>query len=166
MLFTDLTSPSRATGSYSSFTGIDPNTAELLDNLSTRTDGTTDETFLRGIQTTDQNGVVEFLTKFPGYYITRTTYIHVTAQTNNANGTSYAASKVQHIGQLFFEEDLLSQVYAVSPYSEHLTTLNRTTHEEYSLYSDASSDGYSAVISVSQLTDNVEDGLVGYMHYA
>ncbi|KAI3546815.1 protocatechuate 3 [Colletotrichum paranaense] len=153
-----------ATGSYSSFTGIDPNTAELLDNWSKRTDGTTDdETFLRGIQTTDQNGVVEFLTKFPGYYITRTTHIHVTAQTNIANGTSYSASKVQHIGQLFFEEDLLSQVYAVSPYSEHLTTLNRTTNEEDSLYSDASADGYSAVISVSQLTDNIEDGLVGYI---
>ncbi|KAH0443818.1 extracellular dioxygenase [Colletotrichum camelliae] len=153
-----------ATGSYSSFTGIDPDSAELMDNWTKRTDGTTDdETFLRGIQVTDQNGIVEYLTKFPGYYITRTTHIHVTAQTNITNGTSYSASKVQHIGQLFFEEDLLSQVYALEPYSAHLTTLNRTTNAEDSLYSDASSDGYSAVISVTQLTDNIEDGLVGYI---
>lgn len=153
-----------ATGSYSSFTGIDPDTAELLDGWTKRTDGTTDdETFLRGIQVTDDNGVVEFFTKFPGYYITRTTHIHVTAQTNIANGTSYSASKVQHIGQLFFEEDLLNKVYALSPYSEHLATLNRTTNSEDSLFSDASSDGYSAIISISQLTDNIEDGLVGYV---
>ncbi|KAF4458149.1 extracellular dioxygenase [Fusarium albosuccineum] len=132
-----------ATGSYSSFTGIDPDTAELLDGWSKRDDGTTDdETFLRGIQVTDNNGMIEFLTKLPGYYITRTTHIHVTAQTNITNGTSYSHSK---------------------PYKEHLATLNRTTNSEDSLFSDASADGYSAVISVSQLTDRIEDGLVGYI---
>ncbi|KAH8714695.1 Intradiol ring-cleavage dioxygenase [Ilyonectria robusta] len=153
-----------ATGSYSSFTGIDPDTSELLDGWSKRTDGTTDdETFLRGIQITDSEGMIEFITKFPGYYVTRTTHIHVTAQTNITNGTSYSASKVQHVGQLFFDEDLLNSVYALSPYVEHLATLNRTTNAEDKLYSSASSDGYSAVISVSQLGDSLEDGLVGYI---
>ncbi|KAF4955657.1 hypothetical protein FSARC_11805 [Fusarium sarcochroum] len=153
-----------ATGSYSSFTGIDPDTSELLDGWTKREDGTTDnETFLRGIQVTDEHGVVEFLTKFPGYYITRTTHIHVTAQTNISNGTSYSSSAIQHIGQLFFEEDLLNRVYSASPYKEHLSTLNRTTNGEDSLFSDASSDGYSAVISVSQLTKRLADGLVGYI---
>ena len=153
-----------ATGSYSSFTGIDPDTSELLDGWTKRKDGTTDnETFLRGIQVTDENGVVEFLTKFPGYYITRTTHIHVTAQTDIKNGTSYSSSAVQHIGQLFFEEDLLNRVYSSSPYKEHLSTLNRTTNSEDSLFSDASSDGYSAVISVSQLTKRLADGLIGYV---
>ncbi|KAJ0384487.1 hypothetical protein COL922a_008247 [Colletotrichum nupharicola] len=136
-----------ATGSYSSFTRINPDSAELMDNWTKRDDGTTDdETFLRGIQVTDQNGIVEYLTKFPRYYITHTTHIHV-----------------QHIRQLFFEEDLLSQVYALEPYSAHLNTLNRTTNAEDLLYSNASSDGYSAVISVTQLTDNIEDGLVSYI---
>lgn len=107
--------------------------------------------------------MIEFVTKFPGYYVTRTTHIHVTGQTDITNGTSYSKSKVQHIGQLFFEEDLLNSVYAVSPYVEHLSTLNRTTNSEDSLYSDASSGGYSAVISVTQLGDNIEDGLVGYV---
>ncbi|KAK7409659.1 hypothetical protein QQX98_008174 [Neonectria punicea] len=153
-----------ATGSYSSFTGIDPDTSELLDGYSKKSDGTTDnETFLRGIQVTDSNGMIEFITKFPGYYVTRTTHIHVTGQTDITNGTSYSKSKVQHIGQLFFDEDLLNRVYAVSPYSEHLLTLNRTTNSEDRLFSTASSDGYSAVISVSQLGDNIEDGLVGYI---
>lgn len=153
-----------ATGSYSSYTGIDPDTAELLDGWSTRTDGTTDdETFLRGIQITDDEGMVEYLTKFPGYYITRTTHIHVTAQTNITNGTGYSESATQHVGQLFFEEDLINEVYTVAPYAAHLETLNRTTNSEDSLYSGASSDGYSAVISIEYLGESVEDGLVGYI---
>lgn len=153
-----------ATGYYSSFTGIAPDTAELADGWTKREDGTTDdETFLRGIQVTDDNGIIEFLTKFPGYYVTRTTHIHVTAQTNITDGLSFSSSAVQHIGQLFFEEDLLNEIYTYEPYSAHLETLNRTTNAEDSLYSDASSGGYSAVISVSQLGDNIEDGLVGYI---
>ncbi|TDZ31332.1 hypothetical protein C8035_v005925 [Colletotrichum spinosum] len=117
-----------------------------------KTDGTTDhESVLRGLQ-------------FPGCYITRTTHIHVTAQTNITNGTSYSASKLQHIGQLFVEENHLSQMYAPKPYSAHLSTLNHTINAEDSLYSDASADGYGAVISVSQMTDNIEDALVGYLN--
>ncbi|WAO93506.1 Hypothetical protein NCS54_01105600 [Fusarium falciforme] len=96
-----------ATGSYSSLTGIDPDTSEFLDGWNKREDGTTDnEACLRGIQVTGENGVVEFLAKFPGYYITRTTHIHVTAQPNISAGTSYSASSVRHIGQLFFQETL------------------------------------------------------------
>lgn len=153
-----------ATGSYSSFTGIDPDTSSLLSGWTKNSDGTTDdETFLRGIQVTDAEGMVEFLTKFPGYYVTRTTHIHVTAQTNITNGTFYSQSKVQHIGQLFFEEELLNTVYALEPYAAHLDTLNRTTNAEDRLYSTASSEGYSAVISVSKLGDTVADGLVGYV---
>lgn len=153
-----------ATGSYSSYTGIDPDTAELYDGWSKRTDGTTDdETFLRGVQVTNDAGMVEFLTKFPGYYITRSTHIHVTAQANVTNGVSYSDSDVQHIGQLFFEEDLLSQVYALEPYSAHLLTLNRTTNAEDSLYSTANSEGYSVVIDVDLLGDDVSAGLVGYI---
>lgn len=153
-----------ATGSYSSYTGVDPDTADLLDGWTKRDDGTTDdETFLRGIQITDSEGMVEFLTKFPGYYISRTTHIHVSVQANITNGTSYSASKVQHIGQLFFEEDLLNDIYQQEPYSAHLKTLNRTTNAEDSLFSTATSEGYSAIVSIAQLGNDYEDGIIGYI---
>lgn len=156
-----------ATGTYSGYTGIDPDTASIMDGWSTRTDGTTDdETFLRGIQMTDSEGMAEFLTLFPGYYITRTAHIHVTVQTDVTNGTSYSTSAVQHIGQLFFDEDLLNSVYQLSPYVDHLASLNRTTNTEDSLFSDATSDGYSAIISVEQVGDSLADGLVGYVSWA
>ncbi|KAH7124758.1 Intradiol ring-cleavage dioxygenase [Dactylonectria macrodidyma] len=153
-----------STGTYSGYTGVNPDTVELLDGWTKRSDGTTDdETFLRGVQITDSEGMVEFLTLFPGYYVSRTTHIHVTVQTNITNGTSYSASDVQHIGQLFFDEDLINSIYQLSPYKAHLSTLNRTTNAEDSLYNTASSDGYSAIISVSQIGDTLADGLVGYI---
>lgn len=155
-----------ATGTYSGYTGIDPDTASLIDGWTQEDDGLTDnETFLRGIQITDDEGMAEFLTLFPGYYISRTTHIHVTVQTNITNGTSYSASDVQHIGQLFFDEDLINEVYQLSPYVAHLATLNRTTNAEDSLFSTATSEGYSAIVSVSQLTDDLAGGLIGYVSF-
>ncbi|KAF2089187.1 aromatic compound dioxygenase [Saccharata proteae CBS 121410] len=155
-----------ATGSYSGYTGINPNTVSLLDGWTQRADGTTDdETFLRGISKTDANGMTEFLTIFPGYYDSRTTHIHVTVQSAvNGTSTSYSNASVQHVGQLFFQETLLNDIYeTTAPYSSHLSTLNRTTNAADSLYPDASSDGYSAVIDVQKLGQTYADGLVGYI---
>lgn len=153
-----------ATGSYAGYTGVDPDTVELLDGWTSRDDGTTDdETFLRGIQMTNDDGMAEFLTTFPGYYVTRATHIHVTAQANAGPNSSYSNLDIQHIGQLFFDEDLLTEVYSLSPYSAHLATLNRTLNAEDSIYSVANADGYSALIDVDLLGDSVADGLVGYI---
>ncbi|KAL4797119.1 Intradiol ring-cleavage dioxygenase [Aspergillus venezuelensis] len=153
-----------ATGTYSSYTGIDPDTAELLDGWTKNDQGTTDnETFLRGITKTDSEGMSEFLTIFPGYYTSRTTHIHVTVQTNVTDDeTSYSTAAVQHIGQLFFEEDLLNTVYQEEPYVQHLATLNRTTNAEDSLLSSIGG-GYSPIISTALLGETIAEGLVGYI---
>ncbi|KAN0120205.1 aromatic compound dioxygenase [Hyaloscypha variabilis] len=140
-----------AAGSYSGFTGIAPNTAELIDGWIKNSDGTTDEEkFLRGITSTDTEGMAD-------------THIHLTVQTNVTDSSSYSAASVQHIGQLFFDEALINSVYAISPYAAHLATLNRTTNAEDSLYATANGNEYSAIISVSNLGDAVADGLVGYI---
>ncbi|KAH8898618.1 aromatic compound dioxygenase [Thozetella sp. PMI_491] len=130
-----------ATAIYAGFTGIDPDTASICDGWTTRSNGLTDdEIFLRGIQTTDESGMVEFLTHFP-----------------------YSQSAVQHLGQLFFDEDLINSVYNLSPYSAHLATLNRTTNAEAKLFSTVTAGGYSAPISVEQIGDGISEGLVGYI---
>ncbi|KAL4956372.1 Intradiol ring-cleavage dioxygenase [Aspergillus filifer] len=154
-----------ATGTYSSYTGIDPDTAELLDGWTKNDEGTTDnETFLRGITKTDAEGISEFLTIFPGYYTSRTTHIHVTVQTNVTDDeTSYSTAAVQHIGQLFFDEDLLNTVYQEEPYVQHLATLNRTTNAEDSVLSTSSIGGYSPIISTALLGETIAEGLVGYI---
>ncbi|CAI7677179.1 unnamed protein product [Penicillium palitans] len=88
----------------------------------------------------------------------------VTVQTNvTGKDTSYSDSGVQHLGQLLFNEDLINSVYQLAPYKAHLSTLNRTTNSQDSLYSSANGDGYSAVVDVSKLGDSLADGLAGYI---
>lgn len=157
-----------ATGTYSGFTGIDPDTASVYDGTTTRADGTTDdETFLRGVMNTNEEGVAEFLTIFPGYYITRSTHIHLTVQTNvTGNETSdysYSKASVQHIGQLFFNESMINSVYELDPYNAHLATLNRTLNADDGIYVSSNEGGYSSVISVQLLGETIADGLVGYI---
>lgn len=72
-----------ATGSYSSFEGIDPNTPfeEILTQLNitdtTNLDlHTSATTFLRGMWYTDQNGMMEMKTIVPGFYVERAIHIH------------------------------------------------------------------------------------------
>lgn len=114
---TDLVKACNATRTYAGFTGIDPDTASPMDGWSTREDGTTNnETFLRGIARTDSAGMTEFLTIFPVYYISRTTHIHVTVQTKlTGKDSGYSVAGIQHLGQLFFEEDLINSVYQEAP---------------------------------------------------
>lgn len=107
--------------------------------------------------------MAEFLTTFPGYYVTRATHIHITAQEGAGANQTYSNTDIQHVGQLFFEEDLLNEVYSLSPYSAHLATLNRTLNSEDSIYSVANAGGYSAIIDVALLGETVADGLVGYI---
>jgi len=107
--------------------------------------------------------MVEYLTTFPGYYTTRATHIHITAQANASAGQDYSTTAIQHIGQVFFEEDLLTEVYNLEPYAAHKLTLNRTSNAEDSIYSVANADGYSAMVDIDLLGATVADGLVGYI---
>lgn len=116
---------------------------------------------------TDSEGIAEFLTVFPGYYITRSTHIHLTAQTNVSSSaaadTSYSTVGTKHVFQLFFNETFINQAYELYPYNAHLSTLNRTLNEGDSVYITANTGGCSAEISVNLLGDTIADGIVGYI---
>jgi protocatechuate 3,4-dioxygenase beta subunit len=68
---------------------------------------TTGETFLRGTQVTDADGVAEFDSIYPGWYPGRTTHIHFKVHTSS---TTEATS------QLYFPEDVTAGIYATVPY--------------------------------------------------
>jgi protocatechuate 3,4-dioxygenase beta subunit len=71
--------------------------------------------FLRGYQLTDENGLVNFTTIYPGWYSGRTVHIHGKVRTFSADGTaSYAFNT-----QLFFDDTLSDQVFATAPYNTH-----------------------------------------------
>ncbi|KAL1594409.1 hypothetical protein SLS60_010169 [Paraconiothyrium brasiliense] len=164
-----------ATGSYSSFTGLDPNTPfeELLEQLNVtigqgeldlHTDATT---FLRGMWPTDDNGVMEMQTIFPGFYVERAIHIHVQAHTEwtvRSNGT-IVTSNTRATGQIGFNEELSERIMALSPYSQH-TEINRTTNDVDSVFTETTSSGWSYEVQVEPL-DGVDEsnGMVGYITF-
>lgn len=67
-----------------------------------------DATFLRGYQTTDEAGMVEFQTIYPGWYPGRTVHIHLRVRSEDLSLTS----------QLYFPEHVSSAVLSQPPYAE------------------------------------------------
>ena len=68
--------------------------------------------YLRGYQVTDENGVAQFTTVFPGWYSGRAVHIHFKIRQFNGSQETY-----EFTSQLFFEESIINQVYAQAPYS-------------------------------------------------
>ncbi|KAF3799847.1 hypothetical protein GCG54_00010039 [Colletotrichum gloeosporioides] len=163
-----------ATGSYSSFTGRDPNTdfRELLESLNV-TDfeiGTTDlhtddTTWLRGMWPTNDDGILEMKTIFPGFYIQRSIHIHAQVFTDwvvTSNGT-VKTGKTNSIGQLYFNETVSQEIMALEPYVSH-TEINRTTNDVDSVYSEGFANGYNPVIDIVPLDGvDIRNGMVGYI---
>lgn len=127
-------------------------------------------TFLRGIQQTDINGVVQFESVFPGHYTGRATHIHVmthamgntTIRTNGtildsaANGTTHAS----HVGQLFFDQDLISKVEATEPYTSN--TQDITPNSEDSILGQEA-DSVDPFVQYLFIGDKIEDGILAWI---
>ncbi|KAI5778882.1 Intradiol ring-cleavage dioxygenase [Geopyxis carbonaria] len=121
-------------------------------------------TFLRGIQKTDSDGVAQFTTLFPGHYTSRATHVHILSHvgsTVQANGTISGGS-ASHVGQLFFDQSLIADVETNEPYASNTQQLTLNSADqilsqeaadmdpvmEYVLLGDDSSEGVLAWISI------------------
>jgi len=80
-------------------------------DVSDRSSDTTGQNFLRGYQTTDANGNVQFLTIYPGWYLGRTVHIHFKVRTAAASGQTS-----EFTSQLYFDDAMTDQIYAQLPY--------------------------------------------------
>jgi hypothetical protein len=121
-------------------------------------------TFLRGLQSTDSSGVAQFTTLFPGHYTGRATHIHVLAHFNGTtypNGT-YGGGYVSHVGQLFFDQDLITQVEATSPYTANAQVLTLNSADQIFAEESASSD---PMVEYSLLGDDVSAGVFGWVAF-
>ncbi|KAJ4403091.1 hypothetical protein N0V82_010704 [Gnomoniopsis sp. IMI 355080] len=119
------------------------------------------KTFLRGIAQTDDDGVVQFNTLFPGHYSGRTVHVHVVVHENAtvlANGTLTGGS-VSHIGQFFWDQDLITVVEALSPYNENTAEL--TTNAEDHVFGEQETEDSDSdpVFNYVYIGDDVSDGL-------
>lgn len=127
-----------------------------------------DNTFLRGIQQTDQDGWVQFHTIFPGHYLGRTTHIHLLAHTPNStsvqtnatlldgSGTTHAS----HVGQLFFDQNLISIIEAAEPYASNTQAF--TLNEDDMILSQEanSSDPF---VEYTALGGSLTDGIFAWV---
>jgi protocatechuate 3,4-dioxygenase beta subunit len=105
---------------------------------------TDDGTYLRGAQVADANGVVRFVTIYPGWYRGRTVHIHLKVHIDKATVLTT---------QLYFDADLNDQVYATTPYVER--TGRDTTNDNDSIYDETGlltvkpqDDGYLGLINL------------------
>ena len=118
---------------------------------------TDDLVFLRGVQVTDAQGLVEFKTIYPGHYPGRVNHIHMkvhigggatkpaAADAAHPGVEVYAGGHVAHTGQLFFPEDVSRFVEATHPYSSQ--KVRRTALDEDMVF-----NGQGGAGSVAQMT--------------
>lgn len=109
-------------------------------------EGTEGETYLRGIQLTDKDGLAEFATIYPGQYPGRTTHIHLKVHLGGrqSDGT-YSGGHVAHTGQLFTTDQRDAEVFALTPYKRN--TAEITPRDADGIYVEQG--GSSAVLSLS-----------------
>ncbi len=113
---------------------------------------TEDQKWLRGYQITDENGLAEFVTNYPGWYSGRTVHIHFKIRTEPDAEEGY-----EFTSQLFFPEDLTDIVHVQAPYAAkgYRDTLN----ENDSIY------GQSGDVLLLDITED-EDGYVAVFDIA
>lgn len=117
-------------------------------------ENTSGQKFLRGYQITDDNGLVQFATIYPGWYSGRTVHIHLRVRT-------YSGSTVlgSFETQTFFDDSVTDVVYGQAPYNTRGTrdTMN-ATDRFYNGASDGNlnllaltktSSGYSASLNLA-----------------
>lgn len=128
-------------------------------------EGNLDNTFLRGISQADDSGVVQFDTLFPGHYTSRATHIHVMTHTLDATvntNNTLAGSSVSHVGQMFFDQDLIEAVDLVEPYASNTQAI--TDNSDDSILSEEAGD-VDPMVEYVLLGDDVSEGIFGWLAF-
>ena len=84
--------------------------------------GTEGETWMRGVQFTDADGVATFHTVYPGWYTGRTAHLHVKV---------YPQTAWMLTTQLYLSDLLSDLVYRLPPYSAHGPRNTRNAQDTY-----------------------------------
>jgi protocatechuate 3,4-dioxygenase beta subunit len=101
---------------------------------------TTGETFLRGTQFSNGDGIAEFISIYPGWYQGRTTHIHFKVFLDTATVLT---------GQIFFHDETSDAIYAsTAPYNSHSGRSTRNDNDRI-----AQQGGAASMASVEQAAD-------------
>ncbi|MBL9025576.1 MAG: intradiol ring-cleavage dioxygenase [Myxococcales bacterium] len=111
-----------------------------------------DESYLRGVQETNEDGVVRFTTIFPGCYSGRWPHIHFEIYPSLDEATD--ASQKILTSQLAMPEDVCSEAYATEGYEASVDNLAGTSLESDNVFGDGAS------LQLATVTGNPTDGYV------
>ncbi|KAI5450608.1 hypothetical protein NCC49_002867 [Naganishia albida] len=130
-----------------------------------------EETWLRAAQPTDENGVTEFTSIFPGYYTGRATHIHARIHPKwdmLPNGT-FISGQMAHTGQFFVPDDINVRVDKLWPYVtnpiQDLPGRGRTRNwvDSLNIFEDSQIGGYQSMFDIQFLGGVLEQGLIGHI---
>lgn len=123
------------------------------------------KTFLRGVQKTDNDGVVKFSTLFPGHYAGRTIHIHVMLHPNARpypNGTIIDTTAA-YVGQMYFDQDLIYSVENLHPYAQNPNPLT-LNDQDFILRQDLWQGG-NPYMQYKMIGNRLEDGILAWLSY-
>lgn len=114
-------------------------------------EGTPGQNFLRGYQTTDADGTVQFTTIYPGGYRGRTVHIHFKVRTPGTDGAEY-----EFTSQMYFDDAISDAVLAQAQYggsggqrtTNAMDGLYRNGGDELMLALTESGDGYAGAYHI------------------
>ncbi|KAJ5792662.1 uncharacterized protein N7503_008640 [Penicillium pulvis] len=124
--------------------------------------------FLRGVQQTDTEGVAQFQTIFPGHYQHRATHLHVIAHVGNVTrfpNDTIAGGTVAHIGQLFWDQDLIYEVERTYPYSTNTVPITPNSRDRLFL-DEVEGTTSDPVFNYVKLGDDIRDGIFAWISVA
>jgi protocatechuate 3,4-dioxygenase beta subunit len=144
-----------ALGIYSGFAANGPDGPGPAASISREHENTT---FLRGVQLTDADGMVEFSTIYPGWYVSRDVHIHVRVHVDGGiTDASYRGGHVAYTGQLFFKDEITDAIASHQPYAKHDAT--RTRQDEDDVF--VTQHGSGSMLTLTQLNKrSIEDGFI------
>lgn len=99
-----------AVGYYSGHANASPDEIPFSTLFKGHVDPTTPDRAMRGRQIANSDGIVEFLTIFPGWYKPRTVHIHLMVIDSK--------NKIM-ITQIFFPQAIINEIHATAPYNTH-----------------------------------------------
>jgi protocatechuate 3,4-dioxygenase beta subunit len=121
-------------------------------------------TALRGVQPTDSHGIATFDGLLPGHYEGRATHIHAIVYlggTKAANNT-VINGKAAHVGQLYFDQSLLTAADKVTPYNKNRGAITQNVND---FLFRQGANGDDPMVRYAFVGDKLEDGLFSWIRF-
>lgn len=111
-----------------------------------RSFNTRGQMFLRGYQITDQNGAVEFITIYPGWYSGRAVHIHFKVRLFAGTQTTF-----EFTSQLYFDDAITDLVHAQAPYNVKGSRDTRNNRD--GIYTGGNSSGAQLLLNLNKCVE-------------